>query len=81
LQDAIMKHLTEGLSFQRIQHNVLSCDSQPTGAGILVFITGQCKVDDSPNALYFSEVFNLLPADASGANFYIQNQVFKLNYG
>jgi hypothetical protein len=39
------------------------------------------QVDDSPNPLYFSEVFNLMPTDASGQNFFIQNQVFKLNYG
>jgi ribosomal protein S3 len=42
--EGIMQYLTQGVKFQQIAHNVLSCDAQPTGQGVLVFITGQCKV-------------------------------------
>ena len=79
--EAIVKHLVEGVKFGSIQHNVLSLDAQPTAQGILVFVTGHVKVDGGANPLYFSEVFNLMPLDATGANFYVLNQVFKLNYG
>ena len=67
------------MKFQKVEHKVLSMDAQPTTNGILVFVTGNIMID-SPNPLYFSEVFHLLPLDASGSNFYIQNQLFKLNY-
>eukprot|EP00455_Lapot_gusevi_P009618 TRINITY_DN1431_c0_g2_i3.p2 TRINITY_DN1431_c0_g2~~TRINITY_DN1431_c0_g2_i3.p2 ORF type:complete len:129 (+),score=43.30 TRINITY_DN1431_c0_g2_i3:64-450(+) len=80
-QEAILKHFTEGVNFNNVSHTPLSIDAQPTGPGILVFVTGHIRVDDSPNPLYYSEVFHLMPTDASNQSFWVLNYVFKLNYG
>jgi hypothetical protein len=39
------------------------------------------QIDDEPNAVKFSQVFNLMPVDATGSSFWIRNEVFTLNYG
>ena len=78
---AIVQKLSE-LPFTKLKHTVKSSDFQPTpGNGILVFVTGDLHVDDSPNPIKFAQVFHLLPTDASMANFFVYNDVFRLNYG
>ena len=37
-------YVQEVVSFKKVSHNVLSLDAQPTGPGILVFITGHIRV-------------------------------------
>lgn len=38
--------------------------------GVILFCTGDLKVDDGQNPLMFSQVFHLLP-DASGSNYWV----------
>lgn len=52
-----------------------------TGNGILIMVNGDIKVDDQQNALKFSQTFQLIPTDAQCSNFWIYNDIFRLNYG
>ncbi|KAI9462515.1 hypothetical protein F5148DRAFT_1213276 [Russula earlei] len=77
---AIIEKLTS-LPFQKVQHKVTTSDAQPsspTVASLIVNVTGLLVVDDSPNALQFSQVFHLIP---DGGSYYVLNDIFRLNYG
>jgi len=77
---AIIEKLTS-LPFSKVVHKVTTCDAQPsspTDPSILVSVSGQLIVDDSPNPLAFSQTFHLLP---DGASYYVLNDIFRLNYG
>ncbi|KZT52463.1 nuclear transport factor 2 [Calocera cornea HHB12733] len=78
--DAIVEKLTS-LPFQSINHNLSTQDAQPSNAqgGILVMVTGSLRVDDGPNLLNYCQTFQLIP-DTNGS-YYVQNDVFRLNYG
>ena len=69
------------LPFKALQHEIKSCDCAPSAAGILVFVTGDLKVDGEANPLKFSQVFLLIPVQPNTSNFYVHNDVFRLNYG
>lgn len=81
---AIVQKL-QGLPFQKVAHQVVTCDCQPVMAaqpnGIIVFVSGNLVVDDSPNAMKFSQTFNLMPDPANPNSFYVHNDLFRLNYG
>lgn len=69
-------------SFPQLQHAVKSAQYQPTAHGtVLILVSGDLKFVGEANAIKFSQVFQLAAADALGANFYIQNDIFSLNYG
>ncbi|TIB65864.1 hypothetical protein E3P78_00343 [Wallemia ichthyophaga] len=71
----------ESLPFQKVAHKTDTIDAQPSSgsvASLLVLVTGQLMVDDSPNPIPFSQVFQLMPEDGS---YYVQNDVFRLVYG
>lgn len=57
-------------------------DVQPTYAvqptGILVSVSGSLILDSEENAVKFAQCFYLLP---DGNNFWVQNDIFRLNYG
>eukprot|EP01130_Rhizamoeba_saxonica_P004091 TRINITY_DN1683_c0_g2_i1.p1 TRINITY_DN1683_c0_g2~~TRINITY_DN1683_c0_g2_i1.p1 ORF type:complete len:123 (+),score=29.39 TRINITY_DN1683_c0_g2_i1:28-396(+) len=77
--DAISEKIV-GLPFQSVKHRVVSIDAQPSpGNGVLVFVSGELLIDESQNAIRFSQVFNLLPE--GDANYWVQNEMFSLNYG
>merc|ERR1719456_79748 len=69
------------MQFTKVQHEIVKADHQPNpmNGGVLVFVTGNLKVDDSPNPLKFAEVFHLSVGGASG--WYVQNLMFRLNIG
>mmetsp|Transcript_12348 Transcript_12348/g.32761 ORF Transcript_12348/g.32761 Transcript_12348/m.32761 type:complete len:127 (-) Transcript_12348:245-625(-) len=69
------------LPFQKVQHQVVKCDCQPspTNNGILIFITGNLIVDDNQNPLKFAQVFQLVQGPTG--NYYCQNDMFRLNIG
>jgi len=78
--EAISEKITT-LPFASVQHKVTTIDAQPsspTVPSIIVSITGLLVVDDSPNPLQFSQVFQLIP---DGASYYVLNDIFRLNYG
>jgi len=77
---AIIEKLT-GLPFAKVEHKVSTCDAQPSSPGtpsILVTVSGQLIVDDSPNPLAFTQTFHLIP---EGGSYYVYNDMFRLNYG
>merc|ERR1719235_1948160 len=58
---SIMTKLTN-LQFKTVRHQLVKCDCQPAmdgQSGVLVFITGNLFVDDSPNPLKFAQTFYL----------------------
>jgi len=77
---AIIEKLTS-LPFGRVVHKVSTLDAQPSSqsiASLIVSVTGLLVVDDDPNPLQFSQVFNLMP---DGSSYYVFNDIFRLNYG
>eukprot|EP00831_Metopus_contortus_P034480 TRINITY_DN27483_c0_g1_i1.p1 TRINITY_DN27483_c0_g1~~TRINITY_DN27483_c0_g1_i1.p1 ORF type:complete len:128 (-),score=27.79 TRINITY_DN27483_c0_g1_i1:36-419(-) len=61
-----------------VKHNVLTLDIQPTTAGgVICFVCGDLYIDESPNPIKFSEVFNIVSNPAGG--FYCLNDIFRLN--
>ncbi|PCH38422.1 nuclear transport factor 2 [Wolfiporia cocos MD-104 SS10] len=77
---AISEKLTT-LPFEKVAHKVTTFDAQPSSptlSSLLVSVTGLLLVDDSTNALQFSQVFHLIP---DGGSFYVYNDIFRLNYG
>mmetsp|Transcript_18497 Transcript_18497/g.25720 ORF Transcript_18497/g.25720 Transcript_18497/m.25720 type:complete len:257 (-) Transcript_18497:34-804(-) len=76
----------KSLPFRQVQHKIVTMDVQPSPSangqqGIIVFICGDLTVDGGPNALKFSQVFQLLPSPQGGSNWFVQNDIFRLNYG
>jgi len=78
--EAIVKKFVE-LPFKQIQHAIKSVDCAESAAGILVFVTGDLKVEGEVNPLKFGQVFLLLPTAPNSQNFYVHNDLFRLNYG
>jgi hypothetical protein len=78
---AVMAHL-QNLPFQKVQHQVKQVDCQPSGCGgIVVFVIGSLLVDDGKNPIMFSQLFHLIPVDAARKDFWLHNDMFRLNYG
>mmetsp|Transcript_46206 Transcript_46206/g.81291 ORF Transcript_46206/g.81291 Transcript_46206/m.81291 type:complete len:125 (-) Transcript_46206:96-470(-) len=76
---AITAHIN-GLPLKSVRYGKQTLDCQPSPpGGILVYVTGEMFVDDSPNPLKFAQVFHLVQS-ASG-NFFILNDMFRLNIG
>mmetsp|Transcript_88062 Transcript_88062/g.152559 ORF Transcript_88062/g.152559 Transcript_88062/m.152559 type:complete len:126 (+) Transcript_88062:45-422(+) len=67
------------LQFSKVRHELVKCDCQPSPAnnGILIFATGNIFVNDGPNPLKFSQVFQLCQAP-TGA-YFCQNDLFRLS--
>jgi hypothetical protein len=69
----------QSLGMNTIAHQILTQDIQPSSSpgGIIVFVTGQLKMDeDAP--LRFTQVFHLLPQNNG---YYVHNTIFRLNLG
>uniref|UniRef100_A0A0E0LXA3 NTF2-related export protein n=1 Tax=Oryza punctata TaxID=4537 RepID=A0A0E0LXA3_ORYPU len=67
------------LPFAQCHHDINTVDCQPSGpqGGMLVFVSGSLRTGPDEHPLKFSQMFQLLPA---GGNFYVQNDMFRLNY-
>eukprot|EP00823_Brevimastigomonas_motovehiculus_P006910 TRINITY_DN5936_c0_g1_i1.p1 TRINITY_DN5936_c0_g1~~TRINITY_DN5936_c0_g1_i1.p1 ORF type:complete len:148 (+),score=14.66 TRINITY_DN5936_c0_g1_i1:58-444(+) len=76
---AIIGKLTS-LKFTKIQHAVKTLDVQPGNNCIILFVCGDVKLDDSTNAIKFSQIFCLMPTDQKMSNFWVANDIFRLNY-
>ncbi|KAI9594598.1 nuclear transport factor 2 [Syncephalis fuscata] len=77
---SIVEKLTS-LPFQKVQHKVNTIDVQPSNlqsGSLLVAITGQLLIDDSPYPQLFNQTFQLIP---DGGSYYVLNDIFRLNYG
>eukprot|EP00457_Paulinella_chromatophora_P018404 gb/GEZN01019714.1/.p1 GENE.gb/GEZN01019714.1/~~gb/GEZN01019714.1/.p1 ORF type:complete len:133 (-),score=13.90 gb/GEZN01019714.1/:249-647(-) len=80
--DAIIQHLCQGLKFKQIKHHIKTWDVVQSGAprALLILVCGDVKVDDSPNALKFSQAFHIVGNEQMN-NFFIAQDIFRLNYG
>lgn len=70
------------LPFQQCRHAVCTVDCQPSPAvpgGILVFVSGSLQLDGEEHQLRFSQMFQLVPSEQG--SFFVQNDIFRLNYG
>ena len=77
-QAIVMK--LQQLPFQTVQHQVISMDVQQSSENaILVFVNGTLKVDQDVNQLKFSQCFQLV--SSGGSNFYVKNDMFRINVG
>eukprot|EP00466_Bigelowiella_natans_P019203 jgi/Bigna1/34429/e_gw1.5.135.1 len=81
---AIQEKLTS-LAFKTVKHSIVTMDVQPAsasgGQGILVFVCGDLIVDGGPQTLKFSQVFQLMPHPQVAGSWFVQNDIFRLNYG
>ncbi|KAJ1254615.1 hypothetical protein BS78_03G301500 [Paspalum vaginatum] len=71
------------LPFERCRHSVCTVDCQPSPAfpgGILVFVSGNLQLAGEEHQLRFSQMFQLVPSE-QGTSFFVQNDIFRLNYG
>jgi len=77
--EKIMAKLSN-LKFGKIQHKLTKVDCQPNpfNGGVMIFVTGDLKVDDDDNVLKFAQVFHLAQANGSWV---IINDMFRLNIG
>ncbi|KQK10125.1 nuclear transport factor 2B [Brachypodium distachyon] len=70
------------LPFEQCRHSVVTVDCQPTPsfpAGILVFVSGNLRLAGEEHQLRFSQMFQLVPNEHG--SFFVQNDIFRLNYG
>ncbi|XP_026377335.1 nuclear transport factor 2A-like [Papaver somniferum] len=67
------------LPFQQCKHTITTVDCQPSGpaGGMIVFVSGSLQLAGEQHALKFSQMFHLMPAQNT---FYVQNDIFRLNY-
>ncbi|BFZ58728.1 Nuclear transport factor 2 [Savitreella phatthalungensis] len=71
----------QSLPFQKVQHRISTLDAHPSsvsGDAVLVMVTGELVVDEEQQTMRYSQVFNLLQ---DGGNYYVLNDIFRLNYG
>ncbi|KAK3384324.1 hypothetical protein B0T24DRAFT_588892 [Lasiosphaeria ovina] len=65
------------LPFEKVKHQPVTTEAQPTpGGGIVILVTGQLLVDDEQNPLSYSQAFQL-SKDQAG-NWYVFNDIFTL---
>ncbi len=53
---------SQELKFEKVQHKVLTADPQPTASdsgNLLVLVTGQLLIDDSPAPMPYSQMFQV----------------------
>ncbi|GAV90779.1 NTF2 domain-containing protein, partial [Cephalotus follicularis] len=69
------------LPFDQCRHVISTIDSQPSSStgGILVFVSGCLQLQGEEHHLRFSQMFHLIPA--LQGSFFVQNDIFRLNYG
>jgi hypothetical protein len=69
------------LPFEQCKHYISTIDCQQSGPanGILVFVSGNLQLPGEEHLLRFSQMFHLIPT--LEGSFYVQNDIFRLNYG
>ncbi|XP_028124293.1 nuclear transport factor 2B [Camellia sinensis] len=68
------------LPFDKCQHDISTIDSQPScTGGIMVFVSGSLRLSGEEHSLRFSQMFQLIPT--MQGSFFVQNDIFRLNYG
>ncbi|ONK74751.1 uncharacterized protein A4U43_C03F9780 [Asparagus officinalis] len=69
------------LPFDQCRHAISTIDCQPSplAGGILVFVSGNLQLPGEEHHLKFSQMFQLIPTQQG--SFFVQNDIFRLNYG
>ncbi|MCD7467320.1 Nuclear transport factor 2B [Datura stramonium] len=69
------------LPFGQCRHAISTIDSQPSSfvGGIIVFVSGSIQLLGEDHPLRFSQMFHLIPTVEG--SFFVQNDIFRLNYG
>ncbi|KAI4298648.1 hypothetical protein L6164_032182 [Bauhinia variegata] len=69
------------LPFDQCRHVISTIDSQPSSSagGIMVFVSGSLQLSGEEHLLRFSQMFHLVPTPQG--SFFVQNDIFRLNYG
>ncbi|XP_022724045.1 nuclear transport factor 2-like [Durio zibethinus] len=69
------------LPFDQCLHVISTIDSQPSSftGGIVVFVSGSLQLPGEEHHLWFSQMFHLIPL--LEGHFFVQNDIFRLNYG
>ncbi|XP_010533830.2 PREDICTED: nuclear transport factor 2 [Tarenaya hassleriana] len=73
------------LPFDQCRHLISTVDCQPSslsgggGCGIVVFVSGSLQLQGEEHPLRFSQMFQLIPTPQG--SFFVQNDIFRLNYG
>jgi len=70
---AIVEKLSS-LSFSRVQHQVVSCDTQAIDGGIIVMVTGQLLVDEEQRPMNFCQTFTI----GHDHEYHVKNDLFVL---
>ncbi|KAI4295856.1 hypothetical protein L6164_035856 [Bauhinia variegata] len=78
--DQISSKLNQ-LPFDQCRHVIATTDSQPSSfaGGIVVFVSGSLHLSGEEHQLRFSQMFHLVPTPQG--SFFVQNDIFRLNYG
>ncbi|KAJ7967649.1 Nuclear transport factor 2 [Quillaja saponaria] len=78
--DEITSKLNQ-LPFDQCRHIIGTIDSQPSSSagGIVVFVSGSLQLLGEEHPLRFSQMFHLIPTPQG--SFFVQNDIFRLNYG
>ncbi|XP_077242182.1 NTF2-like protein [Tasmannia lanceolata] len=78
--DEIARKLNQ-LPFDQCKHVISTVDCQPSpfAGGILVFVSGNLQLSGEEHSLRFSQMFQLIPT--LQGSFFVQNDIFRLNYG
>ena len=79
-QELIMQKLLS-LKFSSA-HSVKWIDCQPAGGkNIIVTVSGEMIIDgDKDRPVKFNQVFHLVPLKENGSNYWVHNDIFRLNY-
>ncbi|CAO2171709.1 unnamed protein product, partial [Urochloa humidicola] len=70
------------LPFDQCRHSICTVDCQPSPSfpgSILVFVSGNLQLAGEEHQLRFSQMFQLVPNEQG--SFFVQNDIFRLNYG
>ncbi|KAJ4982414.1 hypothetical protein NE237_033251 [Protea cynaroides] len=78
--EEIASKLTQ-LPFDQCHHSISTIDSQSSSCtgGIIVFVSGNLQLQGEEHHLRFSQMFHLIPTPQG--SFFVQNDIFRLNYG
>ncbi|KAK2968132.1 hypothetical protein RJ640_005541 [Escallonia rubra] len=71
----------KNLPFGQCHHVISTVDTQPSSfpGGIMVLVSGSLHLPGEDHPLRFSQMFQLIPMPEG--SFFVQNDVFRLNYG
>mmetsp|Transcript_19954 Transcript_19954/g.17685 ORF Transcript_19954/g.17685 Transcript_19954/m.17685 type:complete len:151 (+) Transcript_19954:79-531(+) len=67
------------LAIKSIKYDSKTIDVQPSGCGgLMIFVTGDLTLDNIKNPVKYSQSFHIVPINASTSNFWIHNDIFRL---